>query len=362
MSQHTIKFLLSIVFLSYVIIFPGNVFGQKNQMKVGIAGSPPFVITYSDQEANPSGISVEVFEKAIEALDVEYSYERYTTVGEALGALRESKIDILVGPVSVTTDRMVDFAFSRPYFSSAIVAALPATTPDLWQRIKPFFTQAVLTSLAILIFILTIVGTVVWFAEHKHNQDEFPSDLWPGIGAGMWFALVTLTTVGYGDKSPKTTLGKICTSLWMLTSLVTVSSLTAGLASAFTVSMTNQGSQISKVEELRNHKVGAIKASSSESAARRIGIRNIMAVRSVEEGLQKVSNGSIKAFLADRPYLKYFLDENDELEVAISDFVLAEELYAFTFRKNSDLEAQVSKSLVSMRETGSLETILERWR
>ena len=34
----------------------------------------------------------------------------------------------------------------------------------------------------------------------------------------MWFALVTLTTVGYGDKAPITRIGRSLTSVWMVTS------------------------------------------------------------------------------------------------------------------------------------------------
>ena len=35
-----------------------------------------------------------------------------------------------------------------------------------------------------------------------------------GIGGGMWFTLVTLTTVGYGDKHPSRTGRMITSSGW----------------------------------------------------------------------------------------------------------------------------------------------------
>ena len=51
----------------------------------------------------------------------------------------------------------------------------------------------------------------------------------------MWFALVTLTTAGYGDKAPITRTGQSITGAWMVIFLIAVSSLTASLASASTI-------------------------------------------------------------------------------------------------------------------------------
>lgn len=42
-----------------------------------------------------------------------------------------------------------------------------------------------------------------------------------------------------GDRAAVTKAGRIIAGIWMMVTLVTVSSLTAGLASAFTLSMTN---------------------------------------------------------------------------------------------------------------------------
>ena len=44
------------------------------------------------------------------------------------------------------------------------------------------------------------VGSLIWLAERRRNAEQFAEPL-AGIGSGMWFALVTLTTVGYGDKA-----------------------------------------------------------------------------------------------------------------------------------------------------------------
>ncbi len=68
------------------------------------------------------------------------------------------------------------------------------------QREKELF-QAVLV---ILMILLVIASTGIYFAEHQKQPDDFKS-----IPHSMWWALVTLTTVGYGDMVPETPTGKI---------------------------------------------------------------------------------------------------------------------------------------------------------
>jgi voltage-gated potassium channel len=55
----------------------------------------------------------------------------------------------------------------------------------------------------------------------------------PNIGTGMWWAIVTVTTVGYGDVQIHTTAGRIVGSLLMLAGIGFISLLTATIASTF---------------------------------------------------------------------------------------------------------------------------------
>jgi voltage-gated potassium channel len=56
---------------------------------------------------------------------------------------------------------------------------------------------------------------------------------YPSIGLGMWWALQTVTTVGYGDITPTSLVGRILASFVMLEGIAFLSIVTAAVTSTF---------------------------------------------------------------------------------------------------------------------------------
>lgn len=83
-----------------------------------------------------------------------------------------------------------------------------------------------LLALVLVLFLIVISSSLVYFAEHLAQPDKFTS-----IPATVWWSVVTLTTVGYGDMIPVTTSGKIFTSVILIAG-VTLFALPAGIITA----------------------------------------------------------------------------------------------------------------------------------
>ncbi len=71
--------------------------------------------------------------------------------------------------------------------------------------------RALVGALLIMAAMLLVASTAIYYIERHVSPDDFGS-----IPESMWWALATLTTVGYGDVVPATPLGKIVGGMVMI--------------------------------------------------------------------------------------------------------------------------------------------------
>jgi len=331
---------------------------QANQLKVGISGSAPFVIKDGN---HTSGISLEIWRRVAEDNNFNYELIEQPSTEAGIEAVGDGSIDVLVGPVSITSRRLAlpDIDFTQPYFLSKEGVLLPQKAPSLFSRIQVFFGWAVISSVLVLITVLLVVGSLIWMAERRTNSEQFPRDWLPGISSGMWFALVTLTTVGYGDKAPITRTGRGITGAWMVISLIAVSSLTASLASAFTLFLSGATeTAINSPQQLSGRRVAVVEGTDGMHLADNREMR-VVPAPSLESAVQLVLDRKADAFIFDRHSLRYHLKQNPNLAVRIAPFTLADETYGFALDPNSRLRTPMGVSILKLQQSGEAETIAD---
>ncbi len=82
---------------------------------------------------------------------------------------------------------------------------------------------------AYIIVALWFGAVVIWgVVEHLVDDQTFPT-----VWLGMWWALQTVTTVGYGDVVPQSDVGRVFATLLMLGGLAFLSVVTATITSSF---------------------------------------------------------------------------------------------------------------------------------
>jgi voltage-gated potassium channel len=105
-----------------------------------------------------------------------------------------------------------------------------------------------------LVFVILFSSTIMYLVENSAQPDKFSS-----IPAAMWWAVMTVTTVGYGDIIPVTPLGQTLASVMTLAGVLLLALPSAILATGFieerqkdhdAPSLTSSGNEIELLERL----------------------------------------------------------------------------------------------------------------
>lgn len=272
------------------------------KLKVAVRVSPPFVTQDGDRRFQ--GLTIALWEDIARTNNYEFDYYP-VGLDELINGVASERYDVGLGAVSVTADRERQIDFTLPFYNAGLGIAVPeAEEATWWTLTKRFFSFEFFTVLLALIGILLLAGFFVWLAERRQNPDEFHARSVRGIGAGFWWAAVTMTTVGYGDKSPRTAAGRVVGLIWMFTSVIIISSFTASITSALTVNKLS--TRVQGKDDLAQVRVASVPNSYSSYWLDRenMGYQNYP---TLVEALQAINDGKVDAVVYDAPLLKYQL-------------------------------------------------------
>lgn len=97
-----------------------------------------------------------------------------------------------------------------------MVIRLEARIERWYERLS--LSLAVATILAIAIVLVAVAGVLVRLVE---------PETYDNIGLAYWWAVTTVTTVGYGDVVPESAGGRVVAAMLMLTGLALIPTLTS---------------------------------------------------------------------------------------------------------------------------------------
>lgn len=143
-------------------------------------------------------------------------------------------VDLLaISPFYLQTFFALDLRFLRVLRLLRVVK-LTRYSSALGRLVEVFQLQrkALAASFFVLSVAVVMSASVVYVVEHPSQPDAFGS-----IPDAMWWAVCTLTTVGYGDVTPITPLGKLVASCIQIVGIGMVALPTSLFASGFAVIM-----------------------------------------------------------------------------------------------------------------------------
>lgn len=332
---------------------------QSDTLLIGIHENPPFII--KNDKGEYQGLSVELWKNIAEELKLAYEFRPYYDLVSILKSLEYREIDLTINPMNVTALRVKKFDLTQPYFISSIGVVTPYVQQNqLWSFVQNFFSVNFFKIVLLLVFIIFIFGALLWLVERKVNNNQFRPGVW-GLLDGLWWSAVTMTTVGYGDKAPTTTAGKIIAIIWMFTAIIIISGFTASIASTLTI-----GRLTTDIENLEDLKLSKSIVSVGTSTGEDFMLVNEIPLHQTYQNplqaLRAVAKGKGEVLVFDRTILQYLINTykfGDKVQLLPISF--NKQYESFMLPKDHPKYDVINSALVHQIQEVSWQQLLQRY-
>ena len=337
--------ILSFLFLLALSIST-QVQAQEPPLKVGITEVPPFVMQTED--GRWEGISIDLWQEIASGLGRKFKWVPLS-FNELLAAVEAGDIDVAVGALTMTADREESFDFSHPFFMTGLSIAVPSVPEQsLLGSLKALISWQFLSAVLALGALLLCVGFLLWLVERHRNPEQFGGSAAQGIGSSFWWAAVTMTTVGYGDKAPVSLAGRLIGLVWMFAGLIMVASFTAAITASLTVNNLRTGIQSNN--DLPGKVVASIPKTASQRYLEDARIRH-QTYPDLTAAMKSVVSGETDAIVYDRALMQYRNLQLGQQKLTILPGVFGEQLYALALPEGSPLRAKISQQILKVTES-----------
>ena len=321
----------------------------SDELVIATKSAPPFAMKNAD--GSWSGISIELWKRVAQQLGLKYRFDETTLDGMLVG-LASGRYDAGVAALTVTADRERTMDFTHPFYATGLGIATVQKQAGIVAYASQILSYKFLKAILALLVVLTVVGTVIWLLERRGNRDQFGGGATKGIGNGIWWSAVTMTTVGYGDKAPATLAGRVVGMIWMFASVITISGFTAAIASAITVG--NLQTSVRSPDDLSHVRVGTVVHSASTDYLKEQHIES-RGFNSLGGAIDALDKGRLDAVVYDKPLLRYQINKRKDEKLTVLPYTLLRQDYAIGLPRDSELRKAVNRALLE-------ETHSQAWR
>ena len=323
-------------------------------------GTKPFAPFAFVRDGKYIGFSIDLWSEIAEQLELDYELYGETTITELLESVSSGNTDVAIAGITITAEREKTVDFSHSFFESGLQILVPLHSPA--SGIGAFaglvFSPILLKTIGVLLIVIVLSAHLLWFFEREKNSEMFPQEYLAGIWEACWWSVVTVVTVGYGDKAPIGVAGRIIATIWMFTGVLLVSYFTASVSSALTIQQLE--TSIQGIEDLNGKRVATVRGSTAAEYLADLPMRKVE-YEQVEEAFQSLEESKVDAVVYDAPVLQNYAlqDGADKVQVVGSTF--ERQGYGIALKTNSPYREEINQAILSIVESGTYDEIYKKW-
>ena len=319
---------------------------ETETLRVAVYDVPPY--GYVESDGSMSGVSVDLWRRVAEQMEWSFHLIPVSDMESILSGLEQGRFDVAIGAITITPERAARVDFSYPAHRSGVALALRKETGPMVALVSYWTAVSELSPLILVIVaMLIVIGLAMWVVEKRDRSAAQGSDsAVVSLRDGLYWAVVTMTTVGYGDKTPKTMPGRVVAMVWMLSSLVLVSLLSTSLVSRLTAERVESRDLAASID-LRERKLAAVAQSSGAEYLDELHLQYAK-YKDLPEALDTLVSGRSNAVVNSVGALQYFVAKRYARVLEIPQGVLAPAYMAIALPEHSPIKKPIDRALIKI--------------
>ena len=328
-------------------------------LTVAARALPPFVI-YENRAY--SGFEVQLVRLLGTKLGMDVEIHAVDTVAKQIDDISRGVARLGLGGVAITGSREEAVDFSLPVLDSGLtILAETEDSQGLGHRIGSFFNAIASSDLPWLMVVFAVAVLVaahlVWWVERHHNPD-FAVPYRRGIWDSFYWSVVTMSTVGYGDKVARGAMGRVLALLWIALGTLVFASFTAAIASSLAVNELR--SEISGPSDLVGRRVATVAHTAGEAYLPTLGIGPVL-VDSIDDAYPLLG-AEVDAIVFDAPVLQYHASREGAGEVTTVGTEFQRVQYGLMLSEDDpELRERIDVALLELMESGVYDRLHDAW-
>ncbi|MGD1017304.1 MAG: transporter substrate-binding domain-containing protein [Roseiarcus sp.] len=325
---------------------PGAEPAVAEPLRVAVYDVPPY--GYVDADGSIGGVSVDLWRRVAQQTEWQFRLIPVSDMETILRGLEKGWFDAAIGAITITPERSERVDFSYPAHRSGVAVAFRKDTGPL-SALSAYGAAAAELSPLILVILamLVVTGVAMWFLERpRHPAAQGTESSVASLRDGVYWAVVTMTTVGYGDKTPKTNSGRIIAIAWMMGSLVLVSLLSTSMVSRLTAERVESGADVASSDLVGKR----LAAAANSSGAEYLDAMHLQYEKfpNLQQALGSLANGQTDAVVNSVGALQYFIAKRYAKVVQTPRGLLAPAYMAVALPAGSPLKKPLDRALMKI--------------
>ena len=338
----------------------GEISAAGGTLTVAARILPPFVV-YENRIY--SGFEVELVRLLAAHLGMEADFYSVDTVAKQVDDINRGVAGMALGGVAITESRERLIDFSMPVLDSGLTIMAPTqASRHVGDRILQFFRAIFSSDLPWLLVVfgvaVLISAHVIWWLERHHNAD-FAVPYRQGIWDSFYWSVVTMSTVGYGDKVARGAKGRVFALVWIALGTLVFASFTAAIASSLAVSELR--SEIAGPSDLPGHRVATVAQSAGAVYLTSVGLGPVL-VDEIGEAYALLEADEVDAVVFDAPVLDFHVAREGGGAVTTVGPNFEKVQYGLVLsQEDAGFREQINLALLDLIESGVYRQLHDRW-